>query len=71
MGRPHLDKISSRRLANVSSLAFGGPDLSTAFLGCLLGDRIAYFTAPLPGLPPPHWTADLGPLAAPVSENAT
>lgn len=71
MGRPHLDKISSRRLANISSLAFGGPDLSTAFLGCLLGDRIAYFTAPLPGLPPPHWTADLGPLATPVSENAT
>ncbi len=70
MGRPHLDKINSRRLANISSLAFGGPDLSTAYLGCLLGDRIACFSAPRPGLPPPHWTADLGPLAGLFSEAA-
>ena len=70
MGRPHLDKISSRRLANISSLAFGGPDLSTAYLGCLLGDRLACFAAPRPGLPPPHWTTDLGPLPNLFSEAA-
>lgn len=63
MGRPHLDTIKSRRLANISNLAFGGSDLSTAFLGCLLGDRIASFPAPLPGIAPPHWDVDLGPLA--------
>ena len=28
-------------------LAFGGPDLKTAYLGCLLGDSIASFTMPV------------------------
>ncbi|MGP1397732.1 MAG: SMP-30/gluconolactonase/LRE family protein [Inquilinaceae bacterium] len=55
MGRPHLDRARGRRLANISSLAFGGPDLRTAYLGCLLGDRIARFQAPLAGAPPAHW----------------
>jgi hypothetical protein len=56
MGRPHLDAIKSRRLRNVSSLAFGGPDLRTAYLGCLLGDSIATFRAPIAGAPPVHWS---------------
>jgi sugar lactone lactonase YvrE len=56
MGRPHLDQVISRRLRNISSLAFGGPDLRTAFLGCLLGDAIATFGAPVAGFPPAHWT---------------
>jgi len=55
MGRPHLDGIKSRRLRNVSSLAFGGPDLRTAYLGCLLGDAIATFRSPIAGAPPVHW----------------
>jgi sugar lactone lactonase YvrE len=55
MGRPHLDTGGGRRLANISSLAFGGADLRTAFLGCLLGDRLASFRAPVAGHPPPHW----------------
>jgi hypothetical protein len=38
-----------------SGLAFGGRDLRTAFLGCLLGGRIAYFRAPVMGRPPLHW----------------
>ena len=53
-----------RRLANVSSLAFGGPDLRTAHLGCLQGDAIASFQAPVAGACPVHWMADLAPLAA-------
>jgi sugar lactone lactonase YvrE len=56
MGRPHLDQVVSRRLRNISSLAFGGPDLRTAYLGCLLGDAIATFRAPVAGFPPAHWT---------------
>ena len=56
MDRPHLDQIQSRCLRAISSLAFGGPDLQTAYLGCLLGDRIARFRAPLAGLAPPHWS---------------
>lgn len=55
MGRAHLDQAAGRVLANVSSLAFGGPGLRTAFLGCLLGDAIASFAAPVAGHPPPHW----------------
>jgi hypothetical protein len=56
MGRPHLDGVKSRRLRNISSLAFGGTDLRTAYLGCLLGDAIASFRAPAAGHPPVHWT---------------
>jgi hypothetical protein len=43
-------------LQNISSLAFGGADRRTAYLGCLLGDRLACFRAPVAGHPPPHWT---------------
>ncbi len=50
-------------LANVSSLAFGGEDLRTAYLGCLKGEAIATFQMPVAGVPPIHWNADLGPLA--------
>jgi hypothetical protein len=43
------------RLGNISSLAFGGADLGTAYLGCLLDDQIRAFASPVPGAPPPHW----------------
>ena len=55
MGRPHLDTVKSRQLRNISSLAFGGPDLKTVYLGCLLGDSLATFRSPIPGRPPVHW----------------
>ena len=56
MGRPHLDHAGGRVLKNISSLAFGGADLRTAYLGCLLGDRIASFRSSVAGHPPLHWT---------------
>ena len=56
LGRPHLDHAAGRVLKNISSLAFGGPDLRTAYLGCLLGDTIACFRTPVAGSPPFHWT---------------
>jgi len=59
MGRPHLDTIKSRVLRSTSSLAFGDPDLRTAYLGCLLGDRIATLRLPAPGLPLPHYTYNI------------
>lgn len=55
MGRPHLDGAKSRYLKNISSLAFGGPELKTAYLGCLLGDRLATLRMPVAGHPPIHW----------------
>ena len=56
LGRPHLDKVVSRRLRNISSLAFGGGDLKDAYLGCLLGDRIHRFRSAVAGARPIHWT---------------
>ena len=55
MGRPHLDAVKSARLRNVSSIAFGGPDRRTAYLGCLLGDSLLSFRVPAPGVAPAHW----------------
>ena len=63
MGRPHLDRAAGRSLRNVSSLAFGGADLSTAYLGCLLGDTLFAFRSPVRGAAPLHWNYPLGPLA--------
>jgi hypothetical protein len=42
-------------LGNISSLAFGGADLKTAFLGCLLDDKIRSFNSPVAGQKPVHW----------------
>lgn len=42
-------------LRNVSSIAFGGPDLGTVYLGNLAGERLATFRSPVAGAAPPHW----------------
>jgi sugar lactone lactonase YvrE len=55
LGRPHLDKAAGRVLRNISSLAFGGPELRTAYLGCLQGESIACFRTPVAGHAPVHW----------------
>ncbi|MCG8339050.1 MAG: SMP-30/gluconolactonase/LRE family protein [Proteobacteria bacterium] len=55
LDREHLDTIRSKKLKNVSSLAFGGKDLKTIYLGCLLGDSLATFSSPVAGVPPLHW----------------
>jgi len=55
LGRPHMDSNPAAKLRNLSSIAFGGPDLRTAYLGCLLGDHIAKVELPVAGLPPVHW----------------
>jgi sugar lactone lactonase YvrE len=56
MGRPHLDGIRSRRLRNISSIAFAGPDRRRAVLGCLLGDSLATLPMPCAGVAPHHWS---------------
>jgi sugar lactone lactonase YvrE len=55
MGRAHVDGCGGRYLKNISSIAFGGAGMRTAYLGCLKGDSIASFQSPLGGHPPPHW----------------
>jgi SMP-30/Gluconolactonase/LRE-like region len=62
MGRSHLDGTKSRTLKNISSLAFGGLDLKTAHLGCLLGQQICSFRTSVAGHPLPHWHADITPI---------
>lgn len=70
MGWPHLDTVAGQVLRNTSNLAFGGPDLHTAYLGCLLGDRLATFRSAHAGVPPVHWTTDISPLLAAGDEIA-
>ena len=53
--RRHLDLVCSRRLKNISSLAFGGRDLKTAVLGCLHGKSLEAFPVDVAGLAPIHW----------------
>lgn len=50
-----LASVGRARLGNLSSLAFGGADRRTAFLGCLLDDRLFSFRAPVAGRVPAHW----------------
>lgn len=39
----------------MASVTFGGPDLRTAYIGSLKGNRIPYFRSPIPGQPMIHW----------------
>jgi hypothetical protein len=65
MGRPHIDRAPPTKLGNISSLAFAGPDLRTAYLGSLVGTSLACLTMPVAGRKPSHWDHDLGPIREP------
>ncbi|MCF3933227.1 SMP-30/gluconolactonase/LRE family protein [Acuticoccus sp. M5D2P5] len=53
--RPLIDTGGKRALGNLASLAFGGADLSTIYLGTLFGSRILHMPAPVKGAEPVHW----------------
>ncbi|MBY0329588.1 MAG: SMP-30/gluconolactonase/LRE family protein [Acetobacteraceae bacterium] len=53
--RPMIHEARSRILRNLSSIAFGGDDRRTAYLGSLAGDSLATFRAPAAGVAPVHW----------------
>jgi sugar lactone lactonase YvrE len=55
ISRDHFYLKSGAKVQNVASIAFGGPDLRTAYLGSLAGDTIPTFRSPVAGLPLPHW----------------
>lgn len=58
-GRLTWDDISTSRgsrLANLASIAFGGPDLTTIYLGGLGVDRVYVLPSPVAGVPMAHWT---------------
>lgn len=54
--RDHFYLQSGARTQNVASIAFGGVDLRTAYLGSLAGDTLPTFHSPVAGAPLPHWT---------------
>lgn len=39
----------------MASVTFGGPDLSTVYIGSLRGTTIPFFRSPVAGAPPVHW----------------
>jgi len=55
LARADIDAGRERTLANLASVAFGGPDLKTVHLGSLFGDRIATFRSAIAGAEPAHW----------------
>ena len=59
MGREHLDSIQTEVMKSISSIAFGGPDRRTAYLGNLLDTRLYTFESPVPGFLPSHWNVRL------------
>jgi sugar lactone lactonase YvrE len=48
-------QVPATLLRNLSSSAFGGPDLRTLYLGCLQDSRIYRLPSPVAGARPPHW----------------
>lgn len=59
MSREHLDAIATEVMKSISSIAFGGPDRRTAYLGNLLDDRVYTFRSPVAGAKPSHWEVSL------------
>jgi hypothetical protein len=55
LSRADIDAGRECVLGNLASVAFGGPDLKTVYLGSLFGERIATFRSPIAGAEPPHW----------------
>ncbi|MCK5892622.1 SMP-30/gluconolactonase/LRE family protein [Aeromicrobium sp.] len=51
---PEISASRGSRLANLSSIAFGGPDLTTIYLGGLGADRIHVLSSPVAGAPMEH-----------------
>jgi sugar lactone lactonase YvrE len=63
MGSEHFYTQPANRLPNIASIAFGGPDRRTAYLGSLLGDALIAFHSPVPGHPTGQYPASRLPFA--------
>jgi sugar lactone lactonase YvrE len=55
MAGEHLGPIPGARLQHLTSVAFGGPDLRTGYLGSLHTECIYRFRSPVAGVPPPEF----------------
>ncbi len=56
----HMMACGGRIAPWMASVTFGGPDLSTVFIGSLRGTTIPHFKAPVAGLPMVHWNENQG-----------
>jgi sugar lactone lactonase YvrE len=50
-----IDAARGRLAPRMASVTFGGADLSTVYVGSLLGTTLPTFRAPVPGQPMVHW----------------
>jgi sugar lactone lactonase YvrE len=57
MGSEHFYTQGADRLPNIASIAFGGPDRRTAYLGSLLGDTLIAYRSPVAGHPDGQYPA--------------
>ena len=55
MSATHLGPIPGTRLQHVTSVAFGGPDGRTGYLGSLHGRCVYRFASPVSGIPTSWW----------------
>jgi len=55
MAREHLGPIPKTRFQHLTSIGFGGPDRTTAYLGSLHADCLYKFTANVAGARQPYW----------------
>ena len=53
--REMIEIGSKRKLRNIASIGFGGPDLQTVYMGSLSHDGIFAFRSPIKGAPLIHW----------------
>jgi sugar lactone lactonase YvrE len=53
--RSMMAAARGRNLQNITSLAFGGPDMRTAYMGSLDAHALMTFRSPVAGLRPDHW----------------
>jgi sugar lactone lactonase YvrE len=53
--RPMMVAAKGKNLKNITSLAFGGDDMRTAYMGSLDAQSLVCFRSPVAGLKPAHW----------------
>jgi len=51
-----MSNLKSKKLKNISSIAFGGKDMKRIYLGCLQDDKIPFFENNIRGLKPAFWS---------------
>ena len=55
LGHEHINSMQTKNLLNISSIAFGGSDRKTIYLGNLQDNRIYALQSPVAGIEPSHW----------------